>query len=104
MIRYLIGEETVEVPTEVAAKGLDSVRNHVLDRACPTGNGDEPLEEADWLLPFDPRNVNADEMEAQVADLDDLQVLGNLRALEGRTTARRAIEERIDEVLNREEA
>jgi len=104
--RYKLKGQVIEVPSEVEKKGADSVRHHVLDRACPRGNGDEPLEDADWLLPFDPRDVNADEMRSRLEDeaVEDPEVLGFLRAMEGRTTARAAIEAHIASLQDEEEA
>lgn len=102
MQTFVLKGNEITVPNETQAKGRDSVAHHVLDEACPRDGQGQPQEE-DWILPFDPRDVNADDMEGRVEEIEDLEVLGFLRAMELRVTAKKAITARIEEVLGDDE-
>lgn len=102
MQTFVLKDAEITVPNEAQAKGRDAVVHHVLDRACPRDGQGQPQEE-DWVLPFDPRDVKADEMGERVEEIEDLEVLGFLRAMELRVTAKKAITARIDEVLGDDE-
>lgn len=99
MVKYSLKGDNLIVPTEVESGGREATRECLLDQACPRDDEGEP--EGDWLLPFDPRDLTAEEIGESVQTIDDLEILGFLRATEalgGRKTAREAIEARVDDL------
>lgn len=98
MQTFTLKDRRFVVPTAVQAKGRDAVVHAVLDQACPRDGQGNPVED-DWALPFDPRDVKVDDFPDRAKEIDDPEVLGFLRAMELRATAKKAITARIDEVL-----
>lgn len=102
MQSFTLKDNRFVVHNSVQAKGRDAIVHAVLDQACPRDGQGQPDEE-NWALPFDPRDVKAKDMAAEVEAIEDLETLGFLRAMELRRTAREAITARIDEVMGDDE-
>lgn len=91
MRRYKLKNVLIEVPTEIG-NDPEAVNDHVLDEALKRD-----------LIPFDPRELSAEEAASRVADLEDLELLGFIRANETRVTVQSAAEARADELLSDDE-
>lgn len=80
--------ERIKVPDALVAEGGTRYRDYLLDQACPRDDAGDPIEEG-WLLPFDPRDHTAEEVNELLDEIEDPEITGFIRATDERKTVRR---------------
>jgi len=84
---HQLAGQTLKVPDALVAEGGERYHDYVLDQACPTDDGGEPIEDG-WLLPFDPREHKATKVNEMLDAIEDPEIRGFIRAHDHRKTVR----------------